>query len=66
MCVFSLSVKAMHLELVSEQGKPSLIWSDHGSNFVGASRPFNELIEFMKKESYEGISNFCSSQIIVW
>ena len=53
-CVFvSLSVKAVHLELVSDlttdaflaslrrliarRGKPSLIWSDHGTNFVGAA-----------------------------
>ena len=53
-CVFvSLSVKAVHLELVSDltseafiatlrkfiscRGKPSLIWSDNGTNFVGAS-----------------------------
>ena len=54
-CVFvSMSVKAVHLELVSDltseafiaclrrfisrRGKPSLIWSDHGTNFVGAAR----------------------------
>ena len=54
-CVFvSLSVKAVHLELVSDlttdafvsalrrffarRGKPKLIWSDHGTNFVGAQR----------------------------
>ena len=53
-CVFvSLSVKAVHLELVSDltseafiatlrrfisrRGKPSLIWSDNGTNFVNAS-----------------------------
>ena len=50
----SLSVKAVHLELVSDLtsesfiaclrrfitrcGKPCLIWSDHGTNFVGAAR----------------------------
>ena len=49
----SLSVKAVHLELISDltsaafiaclrrfiarRGKPSTIWSDHGSNFVGAA-----------------------------
>ena len=54
-CVFvSMSVKAIHLELVSNlstecflaclrrfvarRGKPSSIWSDHGTNFVGANR----------------------------
>ena len=50
-------MKAVHLELVSDltsdafvatlrrfvayRGKPTLIWSDHGSNFVGASRELN-------------------------
>ena len=49
----SLSVKAVHIELVSDlmseafiaclrrfiarRGKPTLIWSDHGTNFVGAT-----------------------------
>ena len=83
-CVFvSLSVKAVHLELVSDltteafvaclrrfiarRGKPSLIWSDHGSNFVGASRHLKELIEFLQQQqSQEVISNFCSAQNIVW
>ena len=54
-CIFvSLTVKAVHLELVSDlttdafiatlrrfiarRGKPHLIWSDHGTNFVGAVR----------------------------
>lgn len=83
-CVFvSLSVKAVHLELVSDltteafvaclrrfiarRGKPSLVWSDHGSNFVGASRHLKELTEFLQQQqSQEAISNFCSSQNIVW
>ena len=61
----SLSIKAVHLELESDltteafiaalrrfiahRGKPSLIWSDHGTNFVGAvselklSSPFSKI-----------------------
>ena len=83
-CVFvSLSVKAVHLELVSDlsteafiaclrrfiarRGKPSLIWSDHGSNFVGASRQIQELYELLQRpESHNCISNFCSMQSISW
>ena len=53
LCIFvSLTVKAVHLELVSDltseafiaalrrfiarRGYPTLLWSDHGTNFVGA------------------------------
>ena len=63
-CLFvSLSVKAIHIELVSDlttaafiaclrrfvarRGKPTLLWSDNGTNFVGASRELNELFEFL-------------------
>ncbi len=54
-----LAVKAVHLELVSDlttdafvaalrrfvarRGCPTLIWSDHGSNFVGAKRELKAL-----------------------
>ena len=66
-CVFvSLSVKAVHLELVSDlttevfiatlrrfisrRGKPSLLWSDNGTNFVGASRQLQELADFLERQ----------------
>ena len=83
-CVFvSVSVKAVHLELVSDltteafiaclrrfiarRGKPSIIFSDHGSNFIGASRHLKELSEFLQQQrSKEIISNFCSSHEIAW
>ena len=59
-CVFaSLSLKAVHIELVSDlsseafiaalrrfvsrRGKPKLIWSDHRSNFLGAKNDLNDL-----------------------
>ena len=58
----SLAVKAVHLELVSDltsdafiaclhrfvscRGYPSLLWSDHGTNFVGAKNEIQEFIEF--------------------
>ena len=79
----SLSVKAVHLEAVSDltteaflaclrrfaarRGKPTLIWSDHGTNFVGAARVLAELHQFLhKRETEEAVTNYCSSQGIVW
>ena len=64
-CVFiSLTVKAVHLELVSDlttaafiaclrrfvtrHGLPTLLWSDNGTNFVGASRELKELAQFLE------------------
>jgi hypothetical protein len=64
-CVFvSLTVKAVHLEAVSDlttdafiaalrrfiarRGRPVLIWSDHGSNFVGADRKIQDMIKFLR------------------
>ena len=83
-CIFvSLSVKAVHLELVSDltseafiaclrrfvarRGKPSLIWSDHGTNFVGADRELKEFVDFLEHQKTQGnISKFCSTQSIEW
>ena len=70
-CVFvSLSVKAVHLELVSDltstafiaclrrfigrRGKPSHFWSDNGSNFIGASRELSELVQFLRQQQTPG------------
>ena len=83
-CVFvSLSVKAVHLELVSNltteafiaalrrfiarRGRLSTIWSDHGTNFVGAAREIKELVRFLEERKAQGtISEFCSAQNIEW
>ena len=83
-CVFvSMSVKAVHLELVSnlstesfiaclrrfvaQRGKPSSIWSDHGTNFVGANRILKELYTFLlSKETEKIICEFFSTQEIDW
>lgn len=79
----SLAVKAVHLEVVSDlttdafiaalrrfvarRGKPSLIWSDHGSNFVGADRELQEMFKFLKQKQTEAVvSDFCSTQHITW
>ena len=83
-CIFvSLSVKAVHLELVSDltseafiaclrrfvprRGRPSLIWSDNGTNFVGANRELKEFVELLGHQKIQGvISEFCSAQNIEW
>ena len=71
-----LSVKVVHLELVSyliteafiaclrhfisHRGKPSTIWSDHGSNFVGATGQIKEFLQ--QQKTNETISDFCLCQ----
>ena len=64
-CVFvSLTVKAVHLELVTDlttdsfiaslrrfiahRGNPSLIWSDHGTNFIGAAHEIKDFYKFLQ------------------
>ncbi len=52
---------------VARRGKPSLIRSDHGSNFVGAARELRELFDFLNDAaSQRTISRFCTSQGIAW
>ena len=83
-CVFvCLSVKAVHLELVSDltteafiaalrrfvarRGYPTLIWSDHGSNFVGAKGELKALQDLLSNRITQGtISEFCTSHNIQW
>ena len=79
----SLTVKAVHLELVTDltseaflaclrrfiarRGYPSLLWSDHGSNFIGANREIKEVIDFLKEQTTQKtISEFCSVNHIQW
>ena len=76
-------MRAVHLELasdlttdafiaclrrfISRRGKPTLIWSDNGTNFVGAANELRELVEFLKSQQVQGqISAFCSTQKIQW
>jgi hypothetical protein len=83
-CIFvSLSVKAVHIELVSDltaeafiaclrrfiarRGKPTLIWSDHGTNFVGTTHLLQEFFDFLQQQTMaKMIKDFCSCQNIVW
>ena len=77
----SLTVKAVHLELVTDlttsafiaclrrfvarRGLPTLLWSDNGTNYVGAVRELRQLAQFLELEKTQGeISDFCSSKAI--
>ena len=52
---------------VSRCGKLSVIWSNHGTNFVGAARLLTELYQFFRKQdTEEAVTNFCASQGIAW
>ena len=79
----SLLTKAVHVEAVSDltpeaflaclrrfisrRGKPTLLWSDHDTNFVGAKRIVQELYQFLKEsQTNQAVSDFCSSQGIQW
>ena len=83
-CLFvCLTVKAVHLELVSDltteafiaalrrfiarRGCPALIWSDHGSNFVGDKSELKALRDLLSSHITQGVvSEFCSSHNIQW
>ena len=71
-CIFvSLSVKAVHLEVVSDltaeafiatlrrfvarRGHPKLIWSDNGKNFVGAKRELHDVYQFLSQQRNKGL-----------
>ena len=44
-----------------------LLWSDHGSNFIGASRELKEMFTFLRKQvTQKVISEFCSVKRIQW
>lgn len=52
---------------IARRGHPSLIWSDHGTNFVGADRELKELVELLENQKTQKIiSEFCTSRKIEW
>ena len=54
-------------QIVSWRGKPSTVWSDHCTNFLGAVRELKELYEFMTNlQNQEAIINYCTLQDISW
>ncbi len=79
----SLTVKAVHIELVtdltsqaflaalkrfiSRRGLPSLIWSDNGTNFVGAATEIKELHQFLEQQFVQDdIQCYLSEKKITW
>ncbi|XP_072158652.1 uncharacterized protein [Bemisia tabaci] len=78
-----LATKAVHLELVSEmttpaflaaldrftgrRGLPRDIYSDRGSNYIGARNYLNDISRFYRKpENQKEIEAYCSKQGISW
>lgn len=73
--------KAIHIEVVTElttecfiaalrrftarRGKPSRIFSDNGTNFVGAKRELHSLFGFLK-QSQSDIMKGCADEGIIW
>lgn len=82
MCLFiCMSVKAVHLELVSElttdaflaafkrfisrRGRPVNVYSDNGTNYTGANNELKRMYDFLSKNSNE-ISNKLVDEMITW
>ena len=76
-----LATKAVHLELVADlttsafiatlrrfkgrRGIPSTIWSDRGTNFVGAEREIYRLLR-QDEDSARVVRGFCTCNRITW
>ena len=78
-----LTMKAVHLELVMDlsteaflaalrrfvarRGRPALLMTDNGSNFVGAQRELAELYQLLSTpESTESVSQYLTDSKIEW
>ena len=52
---------------MAQRGKPIVIWSDHGTNFVSAMKEIKELYSLLRKDETNGqITDFCFAQNIQW
>ncbi len=77
------STKSTHLELVSDlttdafiaaltrfvsrRGSPTTIWTDNGTNFVGASRELKDLYNLLQsKQTQDSVHHFAASRSITW
>lgn len=78
-----MAVKAVHIEIVSDlttdgflgalrrfigrRSRPSNIYSDNGTNFVGANNQLRELYALINSEEYNhGLENFAAREGIQW
>ena len=78
-----LATKAIHIELVSalstdaflaafkrfvaRRGKPQAMYSDHGTNFVGANRELKELYQLLRSETHKhSVSVYSQKDDIEW
>ena len=52
---------------IARCGRSQLLWSDHGSNFVGAKSDLKGLMKFLNTQmAQKDISDFCTTQHIEW
>ena len=52
---------------IARRGKPATMWSDNGSNFVGAAREPRELFNLLKDlKTQQAVFDFCTAQNIRW
>lgn len=52
---------------IARHGHPLFIWSDHGTNFVGANRVLKEIAELLESQKTQRIiSEFCTTKNIEW
>ncbi|CAG7657454.1 unnamed protein product [Allacma fusca] len=65
--LWNISVKLSSLLVVPIRAKPEEIWSDCGSNFVGANRELRDLSQFLhSKKAQEAVTNQVASEGIQW